>query len=143
MKNSKKVSHTGYWRAMYKADELAVLSLTGMTTEELMDLKLDMGREWLIKQLADHHFKRLHCERLWGTERVIRWWLLNWRNYDHYNVLPILQRVIPEDRLDTYKDMHLNTFRDNHPRKDELREQLAGLLELLTKEEVQHASATC
>ncbi len=139
MKNQKKVSHTAYWRAMYAADERAALFFTGMTAAELMDMKLDMGQEWLMKHLAIGGITKDVAAVLWKFEKVLKWWNLNWRQYDHFYVIPYLHKVTEGERLNVYKDMHLNVFRKDHPQYHALHDQLIGIIDTILGEEVSKA----
>ena len=141
MRNDKKVSHTGYWRAQYQADEESVLFFTGLTASELMDMKLDMGQEWLTKHLAIACMSAKTAQMLWSAERVLRWWNLNWRQYDHYTILPFLHKVTEGERLNVYRDMHLNVFSKDHPQYRALHEQLIGVIDLIIDNVERHAAA--
>ncbi|PQJ09530.1 hypothetical protein CJD36_020035 [Flavipsychrobacter stenotrophus] len=132
MRNAKKVSKTGYWRAQFKADEAAVMQFTGLMPEQLLNLKLDMGREWLVKNLHKAGISQRESESLWMEPKVLRWWNLNWRQYDHWTILPFLHKVTINERYNVYHDMHLNVFREDHPTYLTLLEQLCGVLDLIT-----------
>lgn len=147
MKNSEKVSSTGYWRSQFKADATAVMHFTGMNEGELLDMKMDMGKAWLTKHLQEHFFSAEQVAAMWMDKRVLQWWNLNWRQYDHYTILPILHKITEGERYNVYQDMHMNVFREDHPQNLALLEQLSGVLELLTddffankRKEVSHAA---
>ena len=145
MKNAKKVSHTAFWRAQHEHNQNAVLFFTGMNLEELVNLKMDMGKEWLTKHLRHHGFTNVACEEIWKERKVLQWWNLNWRQYDHWTILPFLHKVTEGERYNVYKDMHSNVFRESHPENLALQEQLSGVLDIITatpteKEEVNHAA---
>ncbi len=142
MKQQKKVSHTAYWRALYEADERAVLFFTGMTDGELMDMKLDMGQEWLVKHLAIGGINKEVVAVLWKRERMLKWWNLNWRQYDHFYVLPYLHKVTDGERLNVYRDMHLNVFSKDHPQYQVLHDQLLGIIDTILEQDVRSTVST-
>lgn len=115
MRNKNGVSHTGRVRGQFHADEASVLFFTGMDLNELTDLKMDMGKEWIMKHCKENGISDVEAEEMWKEEQLLQWWNLQWKRMDHYVILPILHRFESKDAAEVYKEMHYALFLADHP----------------------------
>jgi hypothetical protein len=116
MKNKNSVSHTATVRGQFHADELAVLFFTGLTLEGLTDLKLDMGKEWLMKYCCrEIGLSEKAAMELWMEPLLMQWWNLEWRRMDHFIILPMLHKIVDQERGAVYEAMHGEVFLSDHP----------------------------
>lgn len=116
MRNDKGVTHTGRWRAQYDADELAVLALTGMSLGELVDLKTDTGKRWLmIYAMNNCGYTASDAEEMWKEPILLQWWNTEWRRMDHFVLLKVLHLIPPNERATFYRDTHLEVYMESHP----------------------------
>lgn len=134
MKSAKGVTHVAKWKALYKADEAAVVSLTGMSYSDLMNLKADMGKQWLTNYAVKNcGYTKEDAAEMWVEPSLLRWWDLEWRRTDHFVIIPVLYRVEPQNRWEMYSDMHLQVFQDHHPNYKMLEYALKCVLERMLK----------
>ncbi len=116
MKNQTGVSHTARVRAQFHSDELSIMFFTGMSVQSLTDFKLDAGKEWLMKYcLRNGVCGQEEAEEIWKEPLLLQWWNLEWRRMDHYIILPMLHKVVSQEREAVYKEMHCEVFLDEHP----------------------------
>jgi hypothetical protein len=128
------ITHTRQVRSQFKSDEQAILFFTGMNLEALTDYKMDAGKEWISKYLLMHHFGKDEIEELWKEAVLLQWWNLQWRKMDHYIILPILHKVMAQEREAVYKQMHNDVYLSTHPNYKLLELALINVLARLQKE---------
>ena len=116
MRNDKGVTHTARIRAQFHNDELGIMFFTGMTLESLTDFKLDTGKEWLVKYCRSSAVLTMtEAEELWMEPLLLQWWNLEWRRMDHYIILPIIHKIVQQEREAVYREMHCEVFLSEHP----------------------------
>lgn len=116
MRNANGVTHTGYVRgAVFTNDERQVLFFTGMDLNQYYDMKYDMGRRWLHNWCVGYGFTPEEAVSLWWEKEIMRVWNNRWKVMDHMEIVPQLHRVIPAERLNFYRDMHLGIFQKENP----------------------------
>ncbi len=137
MRHAKRVTHTATIRGQFHADEQAVLWFTGMTVDALTDFKLDTGREWLMKYCTSSQgIPRQEAAELWQEPLLLQWWNLEWKRMDHFIILPILHKIVEQEREAVYKDMHIGVFLSTHPNYRIMELSLARVLSKMMKKEV-------
>lgn len=136
MRNATGVSHTASVRGQFHADELSVLFFTGMTVESLTDFKLDTGREWLMKYCTGQAgFSWQDAAEMWKEPQLLQWWNLEWRRMDHFIILPMLHKIVEQERGEVYRAMHTDVFLSKHPNNVILQLSLARVLGRMVKTE--------
>ena len=134
MRNARGITHTARIRAQFHADELAILFFTGMTVEALTDFKLDTGKEWLIKYcMRVEHFSQAEAQEMWKEPLLLQWWNLEWLRMDHYIILPIIHKIVEQEREAVYREMHCEVFLSQHPNYKLLEISLTRVLAKMSK----------
>ncbi len=124
MHTSHNITHVATVRGQNHADELAVLWFTGMTKDELFDLKYDMGKRWVVWWIwrcyclahtpdegnNDRKEMELAAEEFYTFKEVLQLWQLEWQRMDREVIAPFMHKWIGADAMDIYRDMHLQVF---------------------------------
>lgn len=134
MRNKNGVTHTGYVRgAMFGNDEKHVCFFTGMSSEQLFDLKCDVGRRWVTLFFTEDGASADRAAGWWELAEVRQVWHLHWRKIDHEQIVSRLHELAPTTRLAEYIEMHCEVFIKENPYYQRLAEAMSRTRERIEK----------